>query len=1677
MADGAQILSYNLNSLNISADELEKINQMRNIDFNNRVETKFETMIDEVNAEYCKSTKNEIQNQCISYLSEEDQSYYYQHKNSWSNEETLSFWNSHQETVVEQMKNSGIGQEQISSFQSNLTNWATTVEIDSRQDSIRQELSNTQSQIHSLETQLQSYGINPEAKNIHDYDLSSEQLDLLNQYNYQKSQEHQYQSELKQTITSYGFHSKQEMQYVADMLAENNIPCATTNKVNGQYVILVNQTFQSDVQRLASEHEDMNLTAYKQKWVSSTYSDTNEDGSLQYQDKSDRDIGADFAYATVVNPALSMGMREVSQGVYYVNLVKDTLETWSDPHKTAAKDIFSHHSNHDVAYEQNFHILENQNARMEFIEKKFGVSREDLFDQNKPEMIQSDDATAIQSIAKNKFELNELQNFMKDKETLDILSEKYGISFGIVKQENTISNVTDGTKFGINKSSMTEFSLALNDANAKLLDKLQGKLVLDGKSMIVNGRLDLAMLKRSGLTAKDLGISEKEFKFLQDMAGHDPSFGAKMIGSGASLLTGMMRNVQKYSDSDYSWLQDIQKGTNIGKKVFEGTKKTVKFVKDSDFSAARLKLKSKKKPSVKKRKKALNTSKKKIEKAKSSLKSQSAHIEKARQTEAKRLLAKQKWEKSALGKIAKAKEYFATKTAVGKAAQAITKAFSAAMKFVAKWAVIAALFVTAILTVIVIIAMIFFAIVPGFMEEPETEDTAMYKLYEHLMAMEDDWIEGLKDTDSYYKNKEDLAYGDNWQFWTKINGKNQYYNYVDAKVANARSEKGLFGGYEVYINPFDFKPAKSIENDVEHKVSAFDGGVNVEIISNFNISMETDAEGKIILCDDHWKHGGGHTCNVKDILCMLDVMLGFETTGSWDDQSLSDSKAQLEFKDGWKNVKHGAKLIGYGIGSAFGSDDAFGAWAEEQEAGSGSVGYYAMEGYTTGLFNMSHQEKFNLEVVKFPVVTDLNAKITKADMQSEGDGFQMAYNDIITACPGDKKDGLVIDDDGNGHMIHACQHYDDFKPFFYDKNADVSVPYNIPLQFVKGIEGDDGKMHPVKNEVYFEDEDEMCIDARVTQTDLNNGTAWSLIWNDYKDNDHWEYKEGKDETVIDGVFIDEMSADEKNTWDKYSNGQSVYTVSRDFSNNSKSQWVTITKTTYSKSSKKEQTKRGTKKQWFDEEGHYDYDHPHYEDANGNPVAEPWYDWKVDREAGYYDVDNIVEVEKCTLTRKSSTLRWQEDETCKGHKGYYCGGHFRCNVTGVVYSMKNDDVNYVLGTMEETKAETYYIECPVGTYQDANGNTLGVPVDYSTIEQAHKTGLNVNFDWDMWAPNYFTVFDSVWAYRNHYPGYKKNGKKKEIETKADIGELLGVARLWEDIFTVDNDVDYGKMQFTYADYRQYEGWNEDNKTIALTKYGQDWKEIYGFDIPTEIGFGEVDYADIQAVDMALAEKYGADYGPVRQHVVNLALAACGNGEYDSDAHHWHAYTAFKHGSVTCTKTDCSGFASYPLIQTERDLGIKLNTPYKSKFAYSCSELAGFTNEQGSTVSMHDQSPYKAGTYVVASDYSNCKPGDIISKKTGAGEGGSDPNHSVVFIGVLDEEVTLPSGKVIKEGKPMIVDCTTLSGNGNIYFRGYNNDTSKTGGYAPWAILYDWGNKYKAGNRSLWVRDITYGTELQ
>lgn len=1685
-----QGFDYNLGTVDALLGGLDILRQKQNIEFNNTIDEKVSETATKSREEYSSAMANNFASNYLSYLSEEDQSFYKSNQDSWTTQQTLDFWATRQDYMAQSLEQNGGDSD---SFASSLTNWNNSWQTQVKQEELQTQLSSAQSRIQELNTQIA--GLDKTADN-YDYNLYS----LSQELSYQQEQVKTCHDQLQNNVVRYSFDTVQELRDFQQMLTENNINSSyvqnqTSNAVlgalgstavgfgggvsaiaqyltneemtgkelgqkfsevgqsvkdfdvssvqciNGQYVLMVDRG-NADAALEIAKQNNVDIDFYQEKFVSSRYTTDNngnetrdENGNIVFNDKSENhrsgSYGGDLMYSGLINPVINMGMTEIAQTEHFVSRVEGFFSAGLEFDKHDGmyherQTCFGHCSTRDISYEMDFTQMVNNDRRMAYIEDKYHISRYDLTEWGADEdRISAEDLVAT---GKNGFEKSELKGFVKDVELQEFMDDKYGLK---------VPSKAEWDKMSVAQQNdlKHQYALKMNDANAKLLDKLQGKLVdKNGNSLIArNGRLDLERLKRSGLTAEKLGISEKEFKLLKECAASDPSAFTQITQSGTALLGMIMEKASRYGEGqDFSWFYDIQANVNRFTKIKKGVTNVTKYVREMDFGGFKARLSSIKKRTVKK--KAKKDAIKKAEqglskKADTIVKSKSKVIESARKKEASRLVAKQRFEKSFVGKAVKkvnaAKMQFLNNTWAGKAMVWMKQALAHAGKFAFSYIAVPLFWVWVVLSAMMAVVLIFFALVPGLLEEPETEDTAYYKLYEHGMDLQDEWTKALRDEDSWWTNRKKIAYGPNYTFYDTLNGQTAFERYINAEERGVKNAS-CKNANKVLINPFKFEPK---DDDVLHEVDSYDGGVEIEIVSNFNIQYSNE-NGKIVLGENHWQNGGGHTCNIKDIICMIDVMMGFDASeASWDKQSLSDSTAQLTFKDACKKTIHAGKSIGLGIMSIF-SDDAFAKWDKEMEDGSGTVSWLSLRSYMDGLFNMSHQEKVNLKVITFPIYTSVDPNAV--DMKSEGDGMNDAFVGVIDKCPGGK---FHLDADKNGGVeVNACCKYDDFKPFYYDQNKS-GIAITIPVQAKIGLEGEDGLMHVVDNEVFWNGESP-CIPNNLGSNSKTKA-EYVQIFNLGCTSDHW--KKGKEETDKEVKYSDEK---EKGDLSKFQqevvdgDSHESYSETRNLMSNSPEQSYSLTKTWYTSTSKTKQKKVGTKTVKYTEWcGGFDCEEVI---AGGQVVGRTCPGHEKEREEDVYKDVTVYEI-----TKHTQTVEWSLKDTCKGHTGYYCGGHLKCLVSGVVYSFKENDIRFVNDELED---DNYELHPPI---TDGSVNT-------STLQKAALTGLNLHTEASILEVDYHEVFGDVWCLTTEYP-----------EKRALLQAMMG----WQDIFDVDHSIKYGRYNFPYNNWRNYEGWTSENMTLAMLKYGQDWNEIYGFDIPVNIGFGTMQSADIVALNKALADKYGDNYGEVRQYVVGLALKAVGNGTYSSNAHHWHAYTCTKHGELTCTATDCSGFASYPLIQTERDKNIKLNKPKETNgLAFSCCELAGVGTNGGK---------YHFGTQVVRGDFSNCKPGDIISYivSTDASENSNGSNHSVVFIGVLDEDLELPSGTIIRKGNAMIVDCTTLGENGGIYFRNYAKSGQDGCKCQEWGTLYNWKSKYNSGDTKMYVRNILAGTQLQ
>ena len=138
------------------------------------------------------------------------------------------------------------------------------------------------------------------------------------------------------------------------------------------------------------------------------------------------------------------------------------------------------------------------------------------------------------------------------------------------------------------------------------------------------------------------------------------------------------------------------------------------------------------------------------------------------------------------------------------------------------------------------------------------------------------------------------------------------------------------------------------------------------------------------------------------------------------------------------------------------------------------------------------------------------------------------------------------------------------------------------------------------------------------------------------------------------------------------------------------------------------------------------------------------------------------------------------------------------------------------------------------------------------------------------------------------------------------------------------------------------------------------------------------------------------------------------------HHAHGYLEKPCNGGRCIITDCSGFVSYIFRnwsgETRND---KLAAIYATD---------GLSSGQ----------PRFLRDY--GGNWMNVKPADAIIHFTGKTSSAGGGSHALLYIGMVDEEITLSNGAIIAPNKPMTIECRHFNNVGNIYLSGcYSEDS--------------------------------------
>lgn len=243
-----------------------------------------------------------------------------------------------------------------------------------------------------------------------------------------------------------------------------------------------------------------------------------------------------------------------------------------------------------------------------------------------------------------------------------------------------------------------------------------------------------------------------------------------------------------------------------------------------------------------------------------------------------------------------------------------------------------------------------------------------------------------------------------------------------------------------------------------------------------------------------------------------------------------------------------------------------------------------------------------------------------------------------------------------------------------------------------------------------------------------------------------------------------------------------------------------------------------------------------------------------------------------------------------HKFVYDGGHISTHTIGNVFSITNeqlamtgifDDGDEPIALFDTSgkpysssltsKKDDYLFE---KNYSQIIGRVNRNEVNYTSASNAQTTGGGP------------TISENIYQGSAVSKGLNVNA---DGENWASVSTIMGAGtevgsgnyvRLCRDLFDVDCIFLKGALLFPFKNLQDYEGWTADNMQLACNRMCMDWYEVYGFDISQEIG--DCDYAlseiDIEMLIVGMKVEYGDKFTENRERAVRAMLMKVGRGHY-------------------------------------------------------------------------------------------------------------------------------------------------------------------------------------------------------
>lgn len=1154
----------------------------------------------------------------------------------------------------------------------------------------------------------------------------------------------------------------------------------------------------------------------------------------------------------------------------------------------------------------------------------------------------------LAEIGLTKEEVTQLRDFLENKEsamqyynTLLALEKDFGI-----KVDPSVpfsrERLLEVNKEFLKRAEKAEFTLTKPD----------GTEIADVGYQFVkaDGSFDLEALKNlSAADLKALGISEETRQMLLKV--NDP----KNWGFNANALAGKaykgFQKIMSKMSKDKLELQQVQQDFNMMYKGVQYTKKTKDAVVQCG-KAARLKIdaykakharyagkeagngtatgtsvgkKSRKTENAAKKRKVssdrndryVKNLEKKLERVK---KSENGFVARTKQKVGQGIsnaFAKASTSNSVIVKT--------TTKAVGKAANMAkaAQALSATVSSTIMPIIVGGILFLILLAFINTAFLIIISSVSNLFEADYTEKVA-YVLYETLKDKEDEWVNNLTETENKFKKREDYLY-DSAHF--------SYETYI------SRLERLCLNDDEnkLFVNPFNSEfVGNNTNSDLLTEVKGYDGQITAGISTNSSIYNRRKEEENF---NSGWSNiENGHTSNIKDILAMVDVMYQMNT-GTMADEFMGSvlglPKATVDWVNGANGVVTFFKWLSANtVKSWFSNNDddpLAGLSLSEAWATNGTVSYQTIEGYVVNLFESSHQEEMHFEVNFYEVkksedievirnghIEKLAKKIKQSDASELGYCVEPVTNKFPVYWENNTPAPYIKDNNGAIRSTTEAN--------YQNNGFAVSVDVNHNLVGAK---------------------EELCLWDNMG----NNKETHEKIVQNLSGSACWKHLSGETET-------DEKTEYFESEWKNNENDARAEVENKI-------------------NSRRNEVAYGETYQLSDNNNHFEYvkvtkgtDYPISVESNYIKTVYHYY-YGYEKEGGYaytsdFDEDWIDGIEMCNVSEDiyeykatanaliytKQTEKYQRE--CNKHEFQYCGGHLNVHTQGVVFSATNeqiamtgmaDPLPVAQYTRTDSSVEKYDLKA--AGYDTLRGKYIDV--DYSTFLTAvNGNGNKAKNVKDDIQGSYITGQ----AHRGVNFLTEEDNTEQWAASKTSIAS--GTAgHFYRDIFDVDCSLLKGKGIFPCREYKDFESWTTDNMQLALMKLSTDWAEMYGFEVPLEIG-GEwkedeserdtsgytLTNNDVKKILELIKKQYNYsetdETQKERLDAAELALSYVGRGHY-SEVHTSHDFLSYT-CNASCTVNDALD------TDTEKDAADTVGNVDYGKMKGSCtaSDNAGFIN---------------------------------------------------------------------------------------------------------------------------------------